>query len=96
MNDPETTFNPSDSTWLEQNTTGDRNQAIGQNLGGIVINVSGGQPIINASGDAQNADGKPVSIGSNLYKSLMAFQDTDSEHPWWCRKLLKLLWIKDS
>lgn len=40
-------------TSLQQTTTGDRNQTIGQVLGGMVVYVSGGQAIINTGRESQ-------------------------------------------
>ena len=70
------------STQIDQAAEGDRNQTIGQVMGGMVVYVSGGQAIINpASGASDTAADKPdrSEIGPNPYKGLLAFQETDGD-----------------
>jgi len=86
---------PQGNTSLQQTTTGDRNQAIGQVLGGIVVYVSGGQAIFHpASIEPTSADSKPTSsgIGPNPYKGLMAFQETDGDRFFGREKQIAALW----
>ena len=70
------------STQIDQAAEGDRNQTIGQVMGGMVVYVSGGQAIINpTSGALDTAADKPdrSEIGPNPYKGLLAFQETDGD-----------------
>ncbi|UIE36227.1 hypothetical protein [Leptodesmis sichuanensis] len=72
---------PEMSSHIQQEITGDRNQAIGQVYGGIVVYVSGGQAVFNpaATDPSQPATKKPArEIGANPYKGLLAFQEADS------------------
>ena len=71
---------------IAQTVQGDRNQAIGQVLGGIVVYVSGGQavfqsPPVEANSSGSKTDSKPAApdLGANPYKGLMAFKATDGK-----------------
>lgn len=85
--------NPGDTS-LQQTTTGDRNQAIGQILGGIVVYVSGGQAIINTGREAPAPDKTSTPLGPNPYKGLMAFQETDGDRFFGREKQIAVLWEK--
>ena len=81
---------------IKQETRGDRNQTIGQVLGGMVVYVSGGQAIINAGPDATseaNNASKPE-LGPNPYKGLLAFQETDGDRFFGRDTQIKQLWQK--
>ena len=54
---------------LNQKSSGDRNQTIGQIYGGMVVYVSGGQAIVNPPQiGISDADAHSVEIEPNLYK----------------------------
>ncbi|MGB3754098.1 MAG: AAA family ATPase [Parerythrobacter sp.] len=81
---------------IKQETRGDRNQTIGQVLGGMVVYVSGGQAIINAGPDATseaNNASKPE-LGPNPYKGLLAFQETDGDRFFGRDAEIEQLWQK--
>jgi hypothetical protein len=64
---------------IEQNIKGDRNQTIGQVLGGMVVY---GTIIYNnslAEPDSTTPQTKDPKIGANPYKGLLAFQETDGD-----------------
>jgi WD40 repeat protein len=65
---------------IGQEIQGNRNQAIGQIYGGIVVYVSGGQAIINPSAaeSLPPGDSPAAAIGPNPYKGLLAFHEADS------------------
>mgnify|MGYP000588182278 CR=1 FL=1 len=65
---------------IQQDLQGDRNQVIGQVLGGIVVYVGGGQAIINptAAEHLTSTASPAATIGPNPYKGLLAFQEADS------------------
>ncbi|OUC14740.1 MAG: hypothetical protein B0A82_10435 [Alkalinema sp. CACIAM 70d] len=90
--------NPPDGVpQIHQKTTGDRNQAIGQVLGGIVVYVSGGQAIFHSGStesDSSAAKSTPSDIGPNPYKDLMAFQETDGDRFFGREKQIAALWEK--
>ena len=71
---------PDPMSEIQQTLTGDRNQAIGQVYGGIVVYVSGGQAIINPSATESSspADSPEAAIGANPYKGLLSFREADS------------------
>lgn len=81
---------------LQQTTTGDRNQAIGQVLGGIVVYVSGGQAIFHPGSTESDSSSKPPAsdIGPNPYKGLMAFQEIDGDRFFGREKQIGALWEK--
>jgi hypothetical protein len=63
----------------KQNVKGDRNQTIGQVLGGMVVY---GTVIYNnppAEPDSSTSQTKDPKIGANPYKGLLAFQETDGD-----------------
>ncbi|MGG6297879.1 WD40 repeat domain-containing protein [Leptolyngbya sp. AN02str] len=94
MPDP---FPPSqEDTSLQQTTTGDRNQTIGQVLaGGTVVYVSGGQVIFNpTSTTAQAKQDTSTKIGPNPYKGLLAFHETDSGYYFGRSREVQILWDK--
>lgn len=73
---------PNPELQTQQDIHGDRNQSIGQVLGGMVVYVSGGQAIFGAtSGQAEESAQKKAgaAIGENPYKGLLAFQETDGD-----------------
>ena len=72
---------------VEQIVRGDRNQTIGQVLGGMVVYVSGGQAIINAAPEASDTE-----LGPNPYKGLLAFQETDGDRFFGRDTQIKQLW----
>ena len=81
----------------EQIVRGDRNQTIGQVLGGLVVYVSGGQAIINAGAEALVAaknTPKRSELGPNPYKGLLAFQETDGDRFFGRDTEIKQLWQK--
>ncbi len=84
---------PAASTRIDQVAKGDRNQVIGQVLGGIVVYVSGGQPIINAPAEV-SSDLKRPELGPNPYKGLLAFQETDGDRFFGRDAEIKQLWQK--
>ena len=82
---------------IKQHLEGDRNQAIGQVLGGIVVYVSGGQAVFQSASTATaSSTSKATSseIGSNPYKGLMAFQETDGDRFFGREKQIAALWEK--
>ena len=79
---------------IQQDIQGDRNQTIGQVLGGMVIYVSGGQAIVNTSKEKPAPDEKAIPIGPDPYKGLMAFQETDGAHFFGREKQVATLWEK--
>jgi formylglycine-generating enzyme required for sulfatase activity len=86
-------FNSSANNFqIEQDVKGDRNQTIGQVLGGMVVY---GTVIYNnppASADATaNQD---LKIGANPYKGLLAFQETDGDRFFGRDLQIKELWDK--
>ncbi len=87
---PDTNSDP--QLQIEQDVKGDRNQTIGQVLGGMVVY---GTVIYNnppASADATaNQD---LKIGANPYKGLLAFQETDGDRFFGRDLQIKELWDK--
>jgi uncharacterized delta-60 repeat protein len=81
-------------TSLQQTTTGDRNQTIGQVLGGMVVYVSGGQAIINTGREEPAPNEKAIPVGPNPYKGLTAFQETDGDRFFGREKQIAALWEK--
>lgn len=81
---------------LQQSNKGDRNQTIGQVLGGMVVYVSGGQAIFNSGSQGQEPAAKPSAstIGPNPYRGLMAFQETDGDRFFGREKQIGDLWSK--
>ncbi len=79
---------------LQQDVDGDRNQTIGQVLGGMVVYVSGGQAIINTAREELAPDAKAITLGPNPYKGLMAFQETDGDRFFGREKQIADLWSK--
>jgi uncharacterized protein YjbI with pentapeptide repeats len=78
---------------LQQNLSGDRNQAIGQVYGGIVLYLSGGQAIINpAPGQPPQPEPQPAAIGPNPYRGLLAFHEADSAVYFGRSREIKALW----
>jgi WD40 repeat protein len=73
---------PDSDPQIQQNVRGDRNQAIGKILGGIVVYVSVGQAIINhVSEEIESSETKPTKpdIGPNPYRGLLAFHESDGD-----------------
>ena len=92
---------PSDSAdlplQLQQNVSGDRNQAIGQVYGGIVLYVSGGRAIINPAPSQPpqtETQTQPAAIGPNPYKGLLAFHESDSAFYFGRSREIQALWDK--
>jgi AAA ATPase domain len=79
---------------IEQNIKGDRNQTIGQVLGGMVVY---GTVIYNnppAEPDSTTAQTKDPQIGANPYKGLLAFQETDGDRFFGRDPQINELWEK--
>jgi ABC-type branched-subunit amino acid transport system substrate-binding protein len=87
---------PDPDSQIQQSVMGNQNQTVGQVLGGIVIYVSGGQAIINPpiSDVASMGISSPSKIGSNPYKGLLAFQETDGERFFGRGAQINELWKK--
>ena len=69
---------------VEQDTTGNHNQTIGQVQGGMVVYVSGGQAIIHPQAEQScnplnTAEESQFLPDSNPYRGLLAFQEADSD-----------------
>jgi hypothetical protein len=82
---------------LRQTVEGDRNQVIGQVLGGIVVYVSGGQAVFHSGStesDTSASKSTPSDIDPNPYKGLMAFQETDGDLFFGREKQIGALWEK--
>ncbi|MBD2337376.1 hypothetical protein H6G64_10280 [Calothrix sp. FACHB-156] len=82
---------------LRQTVEGDRNQAIAQVLGGIVVYVSGGQAVFHSAlteSGSSASKSTPSNTGSNPYKGLMAFQETDGDRFFGREKQISALWEK--
>ena len=79
---------------IQQDIQGDRNQSIGQVLGGMVVYVSGGQAIFGTtSGQLEESEGKkPSVVGDNPYQGLLAFQETDGDRFFGREKQIADLW----
>jgi hypothetical protein len=89
---PNTTSYP--NLQIEQNVEGDRNQMIGQVLGSMVVYgtvIYNNSPAVPDSSTAQTKDPK---IGSNPYKGLLAFQETDGDRFFGRDLQIKKLWEK--
>ncbi|MDJ0708715.1 MAG: hypothetical protein QNJ46_36090, partial [Leptolyngbyaceae cyanobacterium MO_188.B28] len=94
---PPSPKDPDSSTQIRQEIEGNKNQTIGQVLGGIVVYVSGGQAIFNpASGQLKTEESKPQKsdIGPNPYKGLLAFQETDGDRFFGRDTQIRQLWEK--
>jgi formylglycine-generating enzyme required for sulfatase activity len=89
---PDASNSSANNSQIEQDVKGDRNQTIGQVLGGMVVY---GTVIYNnppASADATaNQD---LKIGVNPYKGLLAFQETDGDRFFGRDLQIKELWDK--
>jgi energy-coupling factor transporter ATP-binding protein EcfA2 len=84
---------PSHPASVEQDISGDRNQSIGQVLGGIVVYVSGGQAIFQAEAASPSpSPSKTTPLGSNPYQGLMAFQEGDGDRFFGREKETAILW----
>jgi hypothetical protein len=82
---------------IHQSAAGDRNEVIGQVLGGVVVYVSGGQAIFHPSSTesvSSASKSTPLDIGPNPYKGLMAFQETDGDRFFGREKQIAALWEK--
>jgi WD40 repeat protein len=79
---------------IEQNVEGDRNQTIGQVLGGMVVygNVIYNTPLTEA--DSSTSQTKDPKIGANPYKGLLAFQETDGDRFFGRDPQINELWEK--
>ncbi|MDJ0704415.1 MAG: AAA family ATPase [Leptolyngbyaceae cyanobacterium MO_188.B28] len=94
---PPSPKDPDSSTQIRQEIEGNKNQTIGQVLGGIVVYVSGGQAIFYpASSQPETEVGKPKrsDIGPNPYKGLLAFQETDGDRFFGRDTQIRQLWEK--
>jgi WD40 repeat protein len=79
---------------IEQNVEGDRNQTIGQVLGGMVVY---GTVIYNTpptEPDSSTSQTKDPKIGANPYKGLLAFQETDGDRFFGRDPQINELWEK--
>ncbi|MDJ0516337.1 MAG: WD40 repeat domain-containing protein, partial [Trichodesmium sp. MO_231.B1] len=88
---------PNPDIQMKQHIEGARNQSIGQMLGGMVVYVSGGQPVFGAaSGQKNRLDGQTTAsaIGENPYKGLLAFQETDGDRFFGRETQIADLWEK--
>jgi WD40 repeat protein len=74
---PLTPDEPSIPLQIQQSSKGDRNQTISQVHGGMVVYVSGGQAIFTAEPHAPADSPTAIDIGSNPYKGLSSFRETD-------------------
>ncbi len=85
---------PDSGSQIQQDLQGDRNQAIGQVYGGIVVYVSGGQAIINpAAADLPASAASPtVDIGPNPYKGLLSFHEEDCANFFGRSRDIQRLW----
>ena len=72
---------PSDAAQSQQRVKGDRNQAIGQVLGGIVVY---GQVIYANVAEPIPEESQTSTLGPNPYKGLLAFQKTEGDR-FFCR-----------
>jgi WD40 repeat protein len=79
---------------IEQNITGDRNQIIGQVLGGIIIYYAVTNNYYAVEADPPTAKTKDPQIGANPYKGLSAFQETDGDRFFGRDSEIKELWNK--
>jgi predicted AAA+ superfamily ATPase len=77
---------------FEQNVEGDRNQTIGQVLGGMV--VYGTVIYNNPPVTPDTAQTRYPQIGANPYKGLLAFQETDGDQFFGRDLQIKELWEK--
>ncbi len=79
---------------IQQDVKGDRNQTIGQVLGGMVVY---GTVIYNNPPDPPSPDpatDREIEIGSNPYKGLLAFQETDGDRFFGRDLQIEELWEK--
>jgi hypothetical protein len=77
-----------------QDVKGDRNQTIGQVLGGMVVY---GQVIYNnpaVASDPSTSKTEAAAIGPNPYKGLLAFHETDGDRFFGREPQIKELWEK--
>jgi hypothetical protein len=93
---PDTPPTPDSDPQIQQDVKGDRNQVIGQVIGGMVVYVIGGQAIINPPVDKATSLPKSISseIGPNPYKGLLAFHETDGDRFFGRDPQIKELWEK--
>ncbi len=91
---PDTSPTPDPDPQIQQEVKGDRNQTIGQVLGGIVVY---GQVIYNnpaVASDQSTAKPEASAIGPNPYKGLLAFHETDGDRFFGREPQIKELWAK--
>jgi WD40 repeat protein len=82
------------SPQIQQDLKGDRNQTIGQVLGGMVVY---GQVIYNnpsVESDSSTAKPEADKIGPNPYKGLLAFHETDGDRFFGREPQIEALWEK--
>jgi ABC-type branched-subunit amino acid transport system substrate-binding protein len=77
---------------IEQNVEGDRNQSIGQVLGGMVVYGTVIYP--PAAPDSATNQTKDLQIGANPYQGLLAFGETDGDRFFGRSNQIKELWNK--
>lgn len=75
---------------IQQEIGGDRNQAIGQVCGGMVVYVSGGQAIINPATVERAAPN--IAIGPSPYRGLLAFHEGDRAQFFGRSREIQTLW----
>lgn len=89
---------PPDPPSIEQESRGDQNQIIGQAVSSTIVNVTGhGQVTIYQSQlerTLQCEPPTPTTIGSNPYKGLSAFQETEGDYFFGREKQIEQLWQK--
>ncbi|MGD1804144.1 NACHT and WD repeat domain-containing protein, partial [Dapis sp. BLCC M126] len=87
---------PNPDLQIKQHIDGNRNQSIGQMLGGMVVYVSGGQPVFGATAGQKNPSDEETTsaIGENPYKGLLAFQETDGDRFFGRETQIADLWEK--
>jgi hypothetical protein len=91
---PDTPPSSDSDSQIQQEVKGDRNQTIGQVLGGMVVY---GQVIYNNPSvelDSSIAKPEAAAIGPNPYKGLLAFQETDGDRFFGRAPQIEALWEK--
>jgi formylglycine-generating enzyme required for sulfatase activity len=89
---PDASNSSANNSQIEQDVKGDRNQTIGQVLGGMV--VYGTVIYNNPPASADTTANQDLKIGVNPYKGLLAFQETDGDRFFGRDLQIKELWEK--
>jgi hypothetical protein len=79
---------------IQQNVEGDRNQVIGQVLGGLVIYVTVIYESAASTPDLATAQTTNPQIGANPYKGLLPFRETDGDQFFGRKPQIRELWEK--